>query len=107
METFLKLQIKSIILAIGNDKQFASLCTILPLPGFAEDIRFKTNNGKVTNRNFLNSILKKKIKRWQRSQLLLALEKLQVPAGSVNNVKEVFESKGPGNYYCNIQKGLV
>jgi crotonobetainyl-CoA:carnitine CoA-transferase CaiB-like acyl-CoA transferase len=48
---------KPVVLAIGNDKQFADLCTILGNPGIATDEKFSKNFYRVNNRVELNKIL--------------------------------------------------
>ncbi len=84
---------KPIVLAVGNDKQFADLCFILGFAELAKDPRFLTNFDRVNNRDELKAILQKLIGSVDRKPLLEALMKRNVPAGGVYNMKEVFEVK--------------
>lgn len=82
---------KPVVLAIGNDKQFADLCSILGDPGLAKDERFSGNHNRVKNRTVLNKILQKLISDTNRDILIKKLDKKNIPAGGVFNMKEVFE----------------
>ena len=46
---------------------------------------------RVQNRSVLSELLKTEINQWNRADLLTVFYKNGVPAGSVNNMKEVFE----------------
>ena len=82
---------KEIILAVGSDAQFRSLCSILNLAGIPDSNNFKTNAARVVNRKELNPLLSSAIQRFKASDLLALLEKSNVPAGLVQNMKEAFE----------------
>jgi len=79
-----------IIVAVGNDTQFAKLCGILGLEGLAEDERFRTNPARVVNRTALIPILEQAIGPYGRKELSEALEAAGVPAGPINAVDAVF-----------------
>ncbi len=83
---------KEIVLAVGSDKQFEKLCQILNRPDLNQDERFRTNYQRVINRTLLKSVLAEEIRKFKRDELLSRLEKNFVPAGAVNNIKEVFET---------------
>ena len=80
-----------LILAVGNDGQFARLCAALGLGGLARDPRFATNPGRVTNRVEMERALVEKTRLWKRDDLLAALEKAVVPAGPINTIADLFE----------------
>lgn len=82
---------KSIVLAVGNDKQFADLCTILGQSQLANDLKFSTNFNRVKNRKEIIQILQNLISQFERDTFLYELDKLSVPAGGVYNMQEVFE----------------
>ncbi|MDY6821404.1 MAG: CaiB/BaiF CoA-transferase family protein [Deferribacterota bacterium] len=82
---------KPIVLAVGNDKQFTSLCKILGEPELANDKRFINNHERVKHREELYSKLQNLILKYNRDSLLHQLHKMIVPAGGVYNMKEVFE----------------
>jgi crotonobetainyl-CoA:carnitine CoA-transferase CaiB-like acyl-CoA transferase len=81
---------KMLTLAVGTDKHFAQLCKILQISELAENPKFATNAQRVLHRNELLSILEEKIALWNKNDLLLKLEKAQVPAGGINTMPEVF-----------------
>ena len=78
-----------LIVAVGNDGQFARLCQVLGLDGVAADPQYKTNAVRVENREALAALLSEKTKGWSRDDLLAALEKAVVPAGPINTVADV------------------
>lgn len=79
-----------IILTVGNDEQFRKFCVVAGVPDLAADERYKTNAGRVSNRETLIQLLyiifKTKNKLWWISEL----EKAGVPCGPINNLEEVF-----------------
>ncbi len=79
-----------IIIAVGNDAQFARFAKILDLPQLAEDERFRTNAGRVQNREALIPQLVERTQERARAELLAALEEAGVPAGPINDVGQVF-----------------
>lgn len=82
---------KRIILAIGNDKQFINLMTLLGHEEVAKMPAYNTNKKRVINRVNLNDILKQLIEKAQSGELLPRLHAAKIPAGLIQNVKEVFE----------------
>ncbi len=79
-----------IILAVGNDGQFANLCQILHCPDLSKDPRFATNSARVENREALIPLLEKQISPMIRADLLAACETAGVPAGPINDMADVF-----------------
>lgn len=77
-----------IIIACGNDRQYASLCEILGLSGLIDDARFKSNADRVENRAELTDLLTKSCRKWNKADLLAALEQRGVPGGPINSVHE-------------------
>lgn len=82
---------KPIVLAIGNDKQFSDLCSILGHPEMAKDSKFSNNQNRVLNRNELKDKLQNLIGLIERDTFLEILDEKSVPAGGVYNMQEVFE----------------
>ncbi|MCI4667764.1 MAG: CoA transferase [Bacteroidia bacterium] len=85
---FQTLDKKRIILAIGNDGQFARLCELLDLELKEE---WKSNPGRVANREAVKSSLADKLALHSREDLLHWFEERAIPAGGINSMKEVFE----------------
>jgi crotonobetainyl-CoA:carnitine CoA-transferase CaiB-like acyl-CoA transferase len=80
-----------LIVAVGNDGQFARLCGVLGLETVAVDPRFSTNPGRVTNRVEMERRLVEKTRPWRRDDLLSALERAVVPAGPINTIGDLFD----------------
>ena len=57
-----------LIVAVGNDGQFARLCAVLGLEEMARDPRFATNPGRVTNRAEMDRELTAKTVSWKRDE---------------------------------------
>ena len=79
-----------IIIAVGNDRQFAKLVALLGLPGLAENRLFLTNAERVGNREALEAALAPALSLRHKEELLAALAAAGVPAGPINSVAEVF-----------------
>ncbi len=96
-ETFFTNDGKAIVLAVGNDKQFESLCKCLNL-----DLRqaqdegldlFKTNVLRVQNRMKLGGILAEAFSKFDSSSLLNELKKNNVPCGDIRSMDEVLSNE--------------
>jgi crotonobetainyl-CoA:carnitine CoA-transferase CaiB-like acyl-CoA transferase len=79
-----------VIVAIGNDGQFAKLCRLLAFPALSDDPRFRTNKDRVGNRDALSAALEPVLSQRGKDELLSALAAAGVPAGPINSVAEVF-----------------
>ena len=79
-----------IIIACGNDGQFARLCGVLGLDGVALKPEFATNSARVANRAALTEMMEAVTLTFQRDILLAALEAATVPAGPINSVADLF-----------------
>ena len=80
-----------VILAVGNDRQFAALCGVLGKPAWANDIRFATNAARVANRHALIELMSEVTKMATTREWVVMFEKAGVPCGPINNLKDVFE----------------
>ncbi|SEJ78863.1 CaiB/BaiF CoA-transferase family protein [Achromobacter sp. NFACC18-2] len=80
-----------IVIVVGNDAQFATLCGVLGTPELAQDPRYLTNSQRVKNQDSLDPILDAIFAAQPRAHWLAALKQAGVPAGSINTVPEVFE----------------
>ena len=77
-----------LIVACGNDRQFAALCRVLDLAHLAADPDFATNPARVAHRDRLVPMLSAATARRTRADLIAAMESAGVPAGPVNDVAE-------------------
>ncbi|HEY2188533.1 MAG TPA: CaiB/BaiF CoA-transferase family protein [Caldimonas sp.] len=79
-----------LILAVGNDGQFARFCTVAGCSELAADARFARNADRVRNRSVLIPLLAARLKMRPRAAWLADLETAKVPAGPINDIAEVF-----------------
>ena len=79
-----------LILAVGNDSQYAKFCDIAGCPQLATDPRFAKNQDRVRNRAELVPALEAIMKTRTKADWLAALEAAKVPCGAINNIAEVF-----------------
>ncbi|WP_377807072.1 CaiB/BaiF CoA-transferase family protein [Azospirillum sp. A29] len=80
-----------IILAVGNDGQFAKFCTVAGRLDLAKDERYATNPARVANRKELVALLEELIRTRDSQDWLGALEQVGVPCGPINDLAAVFE----------------
>lgn len=92
-ESFTTSDGKTLLLAVGNDRQFISLLKILGLDALSEDPRFSTNEHRVKNRRLLHATLVESIEEFDSDVLMKMLNESNVPAGMVNDLRHVFEGE--------------
>ncbi len=80
-----------VIIAVGNDSQFASLGRVLDKAEWIEDVRFKTNKVRVQNRTVLVPMIADIIKTKNTDTWLSDFRTADVPCGSVNTLDQVFD----------------
>ena len=80
-----------LVLAVGNDGQFAKFCEVLGRADLATDERFAQNQNRVRNRSILQPIIVAELAKRNRNELILALDRAGVPCGPINSIPEVFE----------------
>ncbi len=80
----------SLIIAVGNDSQFAKFCECLGRTDLASDPRFKTNALRVQNREALVPVLESEIANKPAAEWLQKLEHAGIPCGPVNSIDQVF-----------------
>jgi crotonobetainyl-CoA:carnitine CoA-transferase CaiB-like acyl-CoA transferase len=79
-----------LILAVGNDSQFAKFCAVAGRSDLASDPRYAKNQERVRHRATLVPLLEAIFKTRSKMDWLLALEVAKVPCGAINNLAEVF-----------------
>jgi crotonobetainyl-CoA:carnitine CoA-transferase CaiB-like acyl-CoA transferase len=79
-----------LILAVGNDGQFAKFCAVAGQAELASDPRFAKNQDRVRHRDTLVPLLEAIFMTRRKSDWLSALEAAKVPCGAINNLAEVF-----------------
>ena len=90
---------RPIVVAVGNNTQFARLCEVLGRPELAEDERYATNPDRVANRESLVSELQREISKRSADDWAGEIRAAGVPSGPVNTLADVFADehvKGSG-----------
>ena len=77
-----------IIIAVGNDRQFARLAGICGHPEWAADGRFATNSARVANRAAIVELVASAIAQRPAAQWLELLDQSGIPAGPINRVSQ-------------------
>ena len=80
-----------LMLAVGNDRQFASFCGVAGRAELPADERYRTNAGRVANRGLLVPEIDRLCRQKTTRQWLDALAPAGVPCGPINNLAEVFD----------------
>jgi crotonobetainyl-CoA:carnitine CoA-transferase CaiB-like acyl-CoA transferase len=80
-----------IIIATGSDNQFVKLCTALGAPELGKDPAYNNNVERLKHREELIGKLSALTSRMKRDDLLGKLEAVQVPAGPINDLQQVFD----------------
>jgi crotonobetainyl-CoA:carnitine CoA-transferase CaiB-like acyl-CoA transferase len=79
-----------LIVAVGNDGQFARFCEIIGAPEWASDARFDTNAKRVGRRDLLVGLIAQRMLARPAREWLAALEGAGVPCGPINDLSQVF-----------------
>ncbi|MBS0392006.1 MAG: CoA transferase [Proteobacteria bacterium] len=79
-----------IILAIGNDHQFAAFCGLMGAD-WHQQPEFATNAGRLTHLKRLRPLLREELARWQVAALGQALDANGISWGNINDLEQVFE----------------
>jgi crotonobetainyl-CoA:carnitine CoA-transferase CaiB-like acyl-CoA transferase len=81
---------RELVVAVGNDRQFAALCGVIDAPQLAADPRFATNDARVNNRGALRAELERRLGTRSADAWVASLREARVPAGVVNDVAAAF-----------------
>jgi formyl-CoA transferase len=77
-----------IIIAIGNDRQFARVAEMCGHPDWTSDERFATNSARVANREAIVAAVADCIRSRPAAEWLQKLEQAGVPAGPINRISQ-------------------
>lgn len=81
---------RSMILAVGNDGQFARLVDVLGLPTLSEDPRFATNAARVEHREELKAVLEAALSTQSADAWQESITAAGVPCGPINDIAQGF-----------------
>ena len=81
---------KPLVVAVGNNSQFAGLCKAVGRRELTEDERFATNPDRVANREALISELQEEIGKRSADEWTEEIRAAGVPSGPVNTLADVF-----------------
>ena len=79
-------------LAVGNDRQFATLAGEVGHPEWAEDPRFATNPERVRNRDLVDEMVGRVMATRSRAEWVATFDRIGVPSGPINRVSEALSS---------------
>ncbi|WP_395024241.1 CaiB/BaiF CoA transferase family protein [Comamonas odontotermitis] len=83
----------NVLLAIGNDGQFARFCAATGNPDWSQDARFTKNSDRIINRKALSELLYPLMKTRTTAEWIKLLEDKAVPCGPINNIAEAFDDE--------------
>lgn len=79
-----------IVVAVGNDRQFSSLCQVFQRSEIAQDPKFSKNADRVKNRAELIPLLETLFKTQPTAYWVAKLDEHQIPCGPINSLHQVF-----------------
>jgi len=82
---------RDVVLAVGTERQFREFSAAIGLPSLPDDARFATNADRVSNRDALQALIRKRIESMPSRELETKLRNRKVPFGYVNDMPAVFE----------------
>jgi crotonobetainyl-CoA:carnitine CoA-transferase CaiB-like acyl-CoA transferase len=80
----------AMLLAIGNDGQFARFCEVAGAPQWATDARFASNTARVTHHVALVELMQAVTRTRSTAAWIAALEDKAVPCGPINTLDQAF-----------------
>lgn len=82
-----------IIIAVGNDTQFARLCELLDVQDLVGDEKYSTNKARVLHRDTLTSLLQTVLITSTSDYWLSSLTAKKIPCGAINDIEQVFNHR--------------
>ncbi|MDQ0175365.1 crotonobetainyl-CoA:carnitine CoA-transferase CaiB-like acyl-CoA transferase [Bacillus chungangensis] len=79
------------VIAIGNDRQFAVFCSLIGKEELASDPRFQTNASRVANRQLLIPILQEVLAQKATADWQQLCHQHGIPCGPINNLQQLFQ----------------
>jgi len=82
---------RPIVIAVGNDQQFSTLCHIVDHPEWAADPRFRTNTDRVAHRDELRESITSALQHAPADQWHDRLSRAGIPCGPINDIAQGIE----------------
>jgi crotonobetainyl-CoA:carnitine CoA-transferase CaiB-like acyl-CoA transferase len=82
---------RPVVIAVGNDGQFAKLCDALGIAEVSSDPRFLTNPDRVEHRVALNELLNAEFSKLGADHWWQHLSEIGVPCGPINALDDAFK----------------
>lgn len=93
-----------IMIAVGNDRQFASCMRCCDMPELADDVRFQHNRDRLENREALVSLMSGALRQRHSADWLRKLTEADVPCSPIDDLAQVFAS--PYATECELVRNL-
>ena len=81
---------KPLVVAVGNNSQFVTLCEAIGRSDLSEDDRYATNPDRVANREKLIEVLQGEFRKKTAEEWIEEIRSAGVPCGPVNTLADVF-----------------
>ena len=75
-----------VLVAVGNDAQFARFCDAIGAPGLGTDPRYLTNLARIEHRDSLIPALRPVLAAMSKADILARLQAVKVPCGPIHDV---------------------
>lgn len=82
-----------VIVAVGNDSQYARFCDYLGQPDWATDPHYATNTARLTHRDTLVPMIVEVLATRTTAHVIEGLEARKVPVGPVNTIGQALETE--------------
>jgi len=93
-----------IMIAVGNDRQFAACMRCCGMPELADDVRFQHNRDRLENRGALVSLMAGALTQRHSADWLRELTEADVPCSPIDDLGQVFTS--PYATECGLVRNL-
>lgn len=82
---------QEMVIAVGNDRQFAKLAEVLGMPELAEDRRFATNRNRLGHREELTETLQRVFENRPARDWMALLQEAGIPCAPIQSIDQVFD----------------
>lgn len=104
-ETFRCADDRFLVLAVGNDKQFAALCRECGMPELANDPRFRHNTDRVKNRAAIFKMLEPWFSDHAANEISVKFQSAEIPCSVVRTVEEALSTTAAARLFLKTEAG--